>query len=154
MHFLVVDQVLIGLLKEESIGHHQWRLYTKLQATGISKCHKLLLHICISVFSNCNAISIYIRNFKIQNWLDHKLRNLIVSNEIELHEYIKAISELIIYYICRTVTAKDPIDGKLRIIYNAKEAISGLKTPIIKNPKVINLLRSFSGAASLNIHIW
>lgn len=35
----------------------------------------------------------------------------------------------------KTVTAKDPTNGKLRIIYNAKEAIAGLKTPIVKNSK-------------------
>uniref|UniRef100_A0A164X7W4 Oxysterol-binding protein n=1 Tax=Daucus carota subsp. sativus TaxID=79200 RepID=A0A164X7W4_DAUCS len=35
----------------------------------------------------------------------------------------------------KTVTAKDPMSGKLRIIYNAKEAIGGLKTPVVRNPK-------------------
>lgn len=71
---------------------------------------------------------------------------------IYIYLYIKSISELI-YYICRTVTAKDPVNGKLRVIYNAKEAIAGLKTPIVENPKVINHLLSFSDEALLSIYI-
>lgn len=32
---------------------------------------------------------------------------------------------------------KDVFSGKVTVIYNAKEAISGLKTPIVNDPKVI-----------------
>ncbi|KAL2534470.1 Oxysterol-binding protein-related protein 4B [Abeliophyllum distichum] len=37
----------------------------------------------------------------------------------------------------RAVTVKDVFSGKVTVIYNAKEAISGLKTPIVKDPKGI-----------------
>ncbi|CAA2950485.1 Hypothetical predicted protein [Olea europaea subsp. europaea] len=37
----------------------------------------------------------------------------------------------------RTVTIKDVSNGRVMIIYSAKEAISGLKTPIVKDPKGI-----------------
>lgn len=40
--------------------------------------------------------------------------------------------------ICRTVSMKDINNGKLSIIYNAKEMLSGLKTPTVKDPKVSN----------------
>ncbi|XP_024024215.1 oxysterol-binding protein-related protein 4C isoform X1 [Morus notabilis] len=35
----------------------------------------------------------------------------------------------------RTVTVKDLTSGKVRVIYNSKEVISGLKTPMVKDPK-------------------
>lgn len=37
----------------------------------------------------------------------------------------------------RNVTIKDITTGKMNEIYNAKEALSGMKTPIVKDPKVI-----------------
>ncbi|GMN62076.1 hypothetical protein TIFTF001_031171 [Ficus carica] len=37
----------------------------------------------------------------------------------------------------KTVTIKDLTSGEVRVIYNAKEVISGLKTPIVKDPKTI-----------------
>ncbi|GFP89202.1 oxysterol-binding protein-related protein 4c [Phtheirospermum japonicum] len=37
----------------------------------------------------------------------------------------------------RTVTAKDVSTGKTTIVYNAKEALSGLKTPFVKDPEAI-----------------
>ncbi|KAL2458207.1 Oxysterol-binding protein-related protein 4B [Forsythia ovata] len=37
----------------------------------------------------------------------------------------------------RTVTVKDVFSEKVTVIYNAEEAISGLKTPIVKDPKGI-----------------
>ncbi|PKI56685.1 oxysterol-binding protein-related protein 4C-like [Punica granatum] len=38
----------------------------------------------------------------------------------------------------RTVTIKDVSSGKLRLIYDAKEAISGLSTPYVEDPKGIS----------------
>lgn len=40
---------------------------------------------------------------------------------------------------CRTVKMKDVSSGKETVIYNAKEAISGLKAPIVTDPKVTNI---------------
>ena len=40
--------------------------------------------------------------------------------------------------LCRIVRVKDTNSGEVRVIYDAKEAISGLKTPIIKDVEVIN----------------
>lgn len=37
---------------------------------------------------------------------------------------------------CRTVTIKDISTGKARAIYDMREAISGLSTPYVKDPKV------------------
>ncbi|KAK2969251.1 hypothetical protein RJ640_003485, partial [Escallonia rubra] len=37
----------------------------------------------------------------------------------------------------RTVTVKDTTNGKLTVIYNAKEVLSGLKTPTVKDSQVI-----------------
>ncbi|MCD9560296.1 hypothetical protein HAX54_018818 [Datura stramonium] len=37
----------------------------------------------------------------------------------------------------RTVTTKDITTGKMNVIYNAKETLSGMKTPIVKDPKVV-----------------
>ncbi|XP_070018705.1 oxysterol-binding protein-related protein 4C isoform X1 [Nicotiana sylvestris] len=37
----------------------------------------------------------------------------------------------------RTVTVKDITTGKVNEIYNAKEVLSGMKTPIVKDPKVV-----------------
>ncbi|XP_059286990.1 oxysterol-binding protein-related protein 4B-like [Lycium ferocissimum] len=37
----------------------------------------------------------------------------------------------------RTVIIKDMTTGKVNEIYNAKEALSGMKTPIVKDPKVV-----------------
>ncbi|KAL2554134.1 Oxysterol-binding protein-related protein 4C [Forsythia ovata] len=37
----------------------------------------------------------------------------------------------------RTVTIKDASNERVTIIYNANEALSGLKTPIVKDPKDI-----------------
>ncbi|KAK4391967.1 Oxysterol-binding protein-related protein 4B [Sesamum angolense] len=37
----------------------------------------------------------------------------------------------------RTVTVKDVKTGKKTVIYNAKEALTGLKTPIVKDPKAV-----------------
>lgn len=42
--------------------------------------------------------------------------------------------------IRRIVTVKDVSTGKTTTIYDAKEELSGLKTPVVKDPKV---LRSF-----------
>lgn len=45
---------------------------------------------------------------------------------------------------------KDVNNGKKTVIYNAKEVISGLKTPIVKDPQVLDknlnllLTRSYS----------
>ena len=39
--------------------------------------------------------------------------------------------------ICRVVTVKDVSNGELTVIYDAWEALSGLKTPILKDPEVI-----------------
>ena len=41
---------------------------------------------------------------------------------------------------CRTITLKDLDSGEVRVIYNAKEVLSGLKTPIVNDPKVTNKL--------------
>ncbi|PIN16796.1 Oxysterol-binding protein [Handroanthus impetiginosus] len=38
----------------------------------------------------------------------------------------------------RTVMIKDVSTGKTTVIYNAKEALSGLKTPIVKDPKAVS----------------
>lgn len=40
------------------------------------------------------------------------------------------------YDTCRSVTVKDVLTGKTRTIYDAKEALSGMKAPIVKDPKV------------------
>ncbi|KAG5594314.1 hypothetical protein H5410_035546 [Solanum commersonii] len=37
----------------------------------------------------------------------------------------------------RSVTTKDITTGKVNEIYNAKESLSGMKTPIVKDPKVV-----------------
>lgn len=46
---------------------------------------------------------------------------------------------LIKFHLCRTVKVKDISSGNVRVIYDAKEVISGLKTPIVKDAEVINL---------------
>lgn len=40
------------------------------------------------------------------------------------------------FNVHRTVTVKDITTGKVNVIYNAKEALSGMKTPMVKDPKV------------------
>ncbi|KAL5549461.1 hypothetical protein UlMin_004692 [Ulmus minor] len=42
----------------------------------------------------------------------------------------------------RTITVKDLKSGELRVIYNAKEVVSGLKTPIVKDPTGVWLSES------------
>ena len=37
---------------------------------------------------------------------------------------------------CRTLTLKDLSSGEIRVVYDAKEVISGLQTPVVKDPKV------------------
>jgi len=38
----------------------------------------------------------------------------------------------------RTVNVKDTSSGKVKVIYDAKEVISGLKAPIVKDAEVTN----------------
>lgn len=40
---------------------------------------------------------------------------------------------------CRSVSVKNIDNGKSTVIYNAKEVISGLNAPIVKDPGVIHL---------------
>lgn len=48
------------------------------------------------------------------------------------------------FHICiRTVKVKDTNSGKVKVIYDAKEVISGLKAPILKDAEVINKQRIF-----------
>lgn len=53
--------------------------------------------------------------------------------------YYSATFLLIKFNLCRTVKVKDTNSGNVRVIYDAKEVISGLKTPIVKDAEVINL---------------
>lgn len=41
-----------------------------------------------------------------------------------------------LFPLFRSVTAKDVSTGKSTTIYDAKEVLSGLKTPTVKDPKV------------------
>lgn len=48
------------------------------------------------------------------------------------------------FHICiRTVKVKDTNNGKVKVIYDAQEVISGLKAPIVKDAEVINKQRIF-----------
>lgn len=48
------------------------------------------------------------------------------------------------FHICiRTVKVKDTNNGKVKVIYDAQEVISGLKAPIVKDAEVINKQRFF-----------
>lgn len=51
---------------------------------------------------------------------------------------------------CRTVKMKEVSSGKETVIYNAKEAISGLKAPVLTDPKVTSFYFSISKSFSLN----
>lgn len=41
-------------------------------------------------------------------------------------------------FVFRTVNVKDTKSGKVKVIYDAKEVISGLKAPIVKDAEVTN----------------
>jgi hypothetical protein len=51
--------------------------------------------------------------------------------------YNKMLTFFISY--CRSVSVKNIDNGKSTVIYNAKEVISGLNAPIVKDPGVIHL---------------
>lgn len=57
------------------------------------------------------------------------------------------------FHICiRTVKVKDTNNGKVKVIYDAQEVISGLKAPIVKDAEVINKQRFvFLNLVSLSI---
>jgi len=40
---------------------------------------------------------------------------------------------------CSTVTVKNTENAEVRVIYDAKQVISGLQPPIVKDPEVINI---------------
>lgn len=53
-----------------------------------------------------------------------------------LHYY--SATFLIKFHTCRTVKVRDTSNGNVRVIYDAKQVISGLKAPIVKDAEVIN----------------
>lgn len=48
------------------------------------------------------------------------------------------------HLLCRIVKLKDVHSGEVTILYDAKKAISGLKTPILQAPQVPHQLGLFS----------
>lgn len=48
----------------------------------------------------------------------------------------KCFKNFFFFIHCRTVTMKDLESGQVRVIYEAIEVISGLKIPIVRDPKV------------------
>jgi len=43
-------------------------------------------------------------------------------------------------HCCSTVTVKNTDNAEVRVIYDAKEVISGLQAPVVKDLEVINII--------------
>ncbi|KAA8522705.1 hypothetical protein F0562_009133 [Nyssa sinensis] len=72
----------------------------------------------------------YRGNSLLGRWANHRA----IKGKIFMSSSLKTVYEINGHWD-RTVTIKDISNGKLRVIYNAKEVLSGLKTPTVKDPK-------------------
>ncbi|CAK9182365.1 unnamed protein product [Ilex paraguariensis] len=69
-------------------------------------------------------------NSFLSRWANYRS----IKGKIFMSSSLKTIYEINGHWD-RTVTIKDTANGKVTVIYNAREAISGLKTPFVKDPK-------------------
>jgi hypothetical protein len=76
-------------------------------------------------------------NYSLVTCLNSRVLSLFFKN---YYATCFSVTFLITFIICiRTVKVKDTSSGKVKVIYDAKEVISGLKTPIVKDAEVINI---------------
>ncbi|XP_059634613.1 oxysterol-binding protein-related protein 4C-like [Cornus florida] len=72
--------------------------------------------------------------YRTNSFLGRRTNHRAINGKIFMSSSLKTIYEINGHWD-RTITIKDASNGKVTVIYNAKDMISGLKTPIANNPE-------------------